>query len=488
MAISPKKKPLSFGRQERRTPHGKIIEVEDSGLSRIRAADLFVSARAARDGEAHAATLATQMVTQNRGLLGTFGASADVTYNGRSAEIVLKTGTKIGALPLISPLTGKPDYGLVIKPRFPWAGVGLMLGAMGWKVSPSLVRLPLLPQSDRKVPAWVLSTVILVRIAELLAAMTRKFDFTLDTCPAPKGTVLWAQYATQQLPAARFLNVPCRFPDLRDDQTLLAAIHYTLRRQLVGLEGQRQAGGVVLQLLDLCHTLLSRVQCAPPRWPSRMVIDSWFAGPFKASVFRDGIQAMEWTVDERGLAGIGDLQGLPWVMSMETFFEAWVETVVVELAKRIGGTLRVGRKRETIAPVDWEPPYSGSQRYLAPDVVLEREDETIVFDAKYKRHWEDINWNTWVDVNEEIKEQHRHDFMQVLAYSTLSDAKKNTCCLVYPCLSSTMESLRQRGRTFHRAYVGFGSRRVKLLLLAVPMHNQLEDTLATLAEEFRRPE
>ncbi|MBT9155027.1 MAG: hypothetical protein DDT39_01717 [Firmicutes bacterium] len=51
-----------------------------------------------------------------------------------------------------------------------------------------------------------------------------------------------------------------------------------------------------------------------------------------------------------------------------------------------------------------------------------------------------------------------------------------------------MESLRQRGRTFHRAYVGFGSRRVKLLLLAVPMHNQLEDTLATLAEEFRRPE
>jgi len=197
---------------------------------------------------------------------------------------------------------------------------------------------------------------------------------------------------------------------------------------------------------------------------------------------------MEWTVDERGLAGIGDLQGLPWVLSMETFFEAWIETVVSQLSKRIGGTIRVARKRETISPVRWDPPYSGSQRYLAPDLVLEREDETIVFDAKYKSHWEDINWDKWSGVSEDIREQHRIDMLQVLAYSTLSDAKKNTCCLVYPCHSHTMESLRKRGRTMHRAYVGVGSRRVKLLLLAVPMNSSFEDTLATLTEEFRRAE
>ena len=59
-------------------------------------------------------------------------------------------------------------------------------------------------------------------------------------------------------------------------------------------------------------------------------------------------------------------------MPMEEFFEAWVETVVSELAKQTGGVMRIGRKRETVAPIIWDPPYAGSQKYLLPDVILER--------------------------------------------------------------------------------------------------------------------
>lgn len=472
-------------RQQARLQQRAILEIEDSGQSRIKAAEFLLSSSAARDPEAQAAVLATQFVTQNRGILRNFGASADVAYNGRSVDIILKASTQVGALPLVSPLSGKPDYGLIIKPRFQWSGIGLMLGKMGWKISPSLVRLPLLPQSDRKIPPWVLSSAILARIAELLSSMERRFEFTEASCRAPIGTVLWSQYAMHKMPAARFLDIPCRFPDLKDDKALLAAINYTLRKQLVSLEGQRQTGGVVLQLIDLCQHLIAKGQGVVPRWPSKTVVESWYKGPFRAEAFKAGVQAMEWTVDERGLAGTGTLQGLPWIMSMEAFFEAWIETVVAQLSKRIGGTMRAARKRETIAPLNWYPPYSGSQRYLAPDIVLERENETIVFDAKYKSHWEDISWEKWGDINEEVREQHRIDLLQVLAYSTLSDAKKNTCCLVYPCRSNTIESLRRRGRTMHRAYVGIGSRQVKLLLLAVPMNSSFEDTLPTLVEELR---
>ncbi|MGI6307210.1 MAG: AAA family ATPase [Dethiobacteria bacterium] len=80
------------------------------------------------------------------------------------AAAAADAGGQVGALPT----SGRPDYGLVIKPRFGWQGIGLMLGSMGWKVIPIPLRLPLLPRPDRKIPPWVLSTTILLRLQKLL--------------------------------------------------------------------------------------------------------------------------------------------------------------------------------------------------------------------------------------------------------------------------------------------------------------------------------
>ena len=65
----------------------------------------------------------------------------------------------------------------------------------------------------------------------------------------------------------------------------------------------------------------------------------------------EGMQAIDWTVEERGLAGLSDLEGIPWTMPMEQFFEAWVETIVRNVAQRTGGFLKTGRRRETVSPL-----------------------------------------------------------------------------------------------------------------------------------------
>jgi McrBC 5-methylcytosine restriction system component len=87
---------------------------------------------------------------------------------------------------------------------------------------------------------------------------------------------------------------------------------------------------------------------------------------------------------------MSDLQGLPWAMSMEQFFEAWVETLMSHVARRIGGIMRSGRERQTVVPLNWDPPYLGSQKSLVPDIVIERDDTTVIVDAKYKEHWEEM--------------------------------------------------------------------------------------------------
>lgn len=429
-----------------------------------------------------AARLAHQFLDQNRGILANFGINGRVAYNGTTVEINLTTSNQVGAVPLLSPTSGRPDYGLIIKPRFGWQGIGPMLGAMGWKVIPTPLKLPLLPRSDRRIPPWVISTIILLRIERLLKQLDRRFEFSQADLIAPKGQVNWPGYAVVKMSRGNFLSVPCTYPDLRDDREMKGAIHFTLRRQLSGLQTQRTAGVVVLQLLQLCQSLLEKVRDVPPVQPSQSKLNSWLRGNISTEAFKEGLQAVEWTIDERGLAGLGNLQGLPWMLSMDAFFEAWVETAVGMLARRTGGILRSGRKRQTTTPLQWDPPYLGSQRYLLPDIILEREDVTIIFDAKYKNHWEELNREGWHGMDKILQERHRNDLLQVLAYSTVSESKRVVCCLAYPCSPRTWYSLLHRQRPFHKASVRAGARRVDLILTAVPMGIEQEEISQVLCQ------
>jgi hypothetical protein len=48
------------------------------------------------------------------------------------------------------------------------------------------------------------------------------------------------------------------------------------------------------------------------------------------------------------------------------------------VAFQMGGTLKVGRRRETVSPLAWDPPYLGSQRSLVPDMILELEGRSFI--------------------------------------------------------------------------------------------------------------
>jgi len=421
-----------------------------------------------------AALRAEHLVAQNRGLLADLGVRAEVGRQRGETGLRVRTSTRVGAIPLLSPVTARPDFGLVVAPRFSWSSVGDLLSATGFRVVPDLLPLPDLPHSERRIPPWVMSSVVLLRMQRLLEAQRRRFTMTAADRPAPRGSVDWTAYATQRLPVARPLAVPCRYPDLRDDEELRAAIHYVVRRHRDSLAGQTGAGVVVRDLLALCDALLARLAGAPALPPAARTRSAWQRQPLASRVFREGLQALDWTIDERGLAGLSDLSGLSWRMDMEVFFEAWVEALAEHAARRAGALLRAGRTAATRVPVDWRPPHAGSQRALVPDVVLERADAVVVLDAKYKRHAEQIERLGWWEVDAELREQHRADVLQALAYSTLFDAPRVVAALVYPCQPETWERLAHRGRTLVRARVRGGARAVELALLSVPLAGPAE--------------
>ena len=468
-----------------RPAESSCFEAPDSSTVTLPAEFLF-RGPVPRDPAPLASRLADQFRLQNQEVLSRLGVSVGVHYDGCQVALNITTSTVVGAVPLRAPTSGQTEFGLVVQPRYEWSGLGPMLAEMGWRIIPAPLPLPNLPRSERKIPPWVLSAIVLGRIEAMLSNLRRDFKMCDAVCAAPRGQVDWQTYAKKFVARGRLMEVPCRFPDLSVDRRLRGAIHFTLRRHFASLESQRHAGVFVIKLITWCTNLLDRVRDTAPLVPTDLQIRSWMQGGLRSASLREGLDAIVWTVDERGLAGLCDNQGLPWSMSMESFFEAWVENILHLVARQMGGTIRTARRRETLMPIEWDPPYQGSQRSLLPDVVMDSSSGIVIMDAKYKDHWEDLTFHSWSEVEERVREQHRADLLQVLAYAGSFDSSRLVTFLVYPCRTTTWESLKDRQRLFHRATVGVGSRRVNVLLTAVPMDAQMDRVIEPITGELKR--
>ena len=87
----------------------------------------------------------------------------------------------------------------------------------------------------------------------------------------------------------------------------------------------------------------------------------------------------------------------------------------------------------------------------------------------------------------ELRERHRADLLQILAYSTIARTGKILVCLAYPCTEERWLSLRERRRLIHRASVPATNRRIDLMLVAFPLSTRImSDAVALMTEEVHR--
>jgi 5-methylcytosine-specific restriction endonuclease McrBC regulatory subunit McrC len=454
--------------------HSDVLELHDNQT--VYLDTKFLSKHVdARFEDKITAKLGQQFLNLNRDQLNRVKVDPEIYYSGDELKLKLKAHTRVGAIPLLSPVTHKYEYSLIITPRFGWQGIGPILSTTGWKVLPNILNLPQLKISERRVPPWVLSSVILGRLEKLLQQLDRRFEIDELHRSKPKGKVDWADYARKQVPEGKFLNFKCRYPELQENRELKSVVHFALKRQRQSLLTQRDSGVHVLQLLDFCNRLIQKVAECPPKQPSNIQIDYLQSSMMQGKVIDQGLEAIVWTTENKGLAGLGDLSGLPWMMNMEELFESYVESVMEKIVKKTGGTLKSGRRRETVVPLSWEPPFLGSQGSLIPDLMIDKGNHAYIIDAKYKDHWEDLNIESWYNISDTIRERHRNDLLQILAYASLPENAEISCCLMYPCKQQTWKSLVERDRHIHTAEMTRGDRHITLHLSAIPFSMQDED-------------
>jgi len=462
LAAQPARRALLVGED-----HGEAIKVEPMHLG-------------VPSGRGESSSWIDPFLAANRQELERLALVPEVRPGGSSASLYLTPGARIGAVALRSPATRRAVAGLVVKSRFGWASTGRVLAAVGFRVEPSVGGGTLVPGSAREIPPWILAGPVLSRLSELLANLRRDFALVSVHRTRPRGRVDWSEYGRLALPRGAWQRFLCTFPDLVADPELLAAARWTLSRVIADLE-RGDASLVGRSLLERAHWLATRVGPGPARRPdAHLVPPSAVLPPWLTAA----VEGMCWVADERGLGGSRTLDGLPWSLEVDRLWEAWVETLIGDVAPRLGARLEVGRRGETSRPLDWTGTARSLSR-LVPDLVLRFPGRAVCIDAKYKRHYESLRERRWERLEETMKEAHRADVHQALAYAAVAPEAAVDTALVYP-LRGQRECA---AASVSMAAVGSGSRRLRLLLVGIPFGfrgpSERDATLALLERSLR---
>lgn len=141
-------------------------------------------------------------------------------------------------------------------------------------------------------------------------------------------------------------------------------------------------------------------------------------------------------------------------------WEAWVRGFANALAPQLG--LRQPGLVETRRPLRWEGGVA-SMGSLAPDVGMLGDHRVVWIDAKYKAHLSLLARHGWRGTTELVRDAHRADLHQALAYAALVDVDRVDTVLLYPHLGQG-----DAAPPTAVATVASGRRRVRLVLGAIP--------------------
>ncbi|MEZ5660908.1 MAG: hypothetical protein R3E83_21065 [Burkholderiaceae bacterium] len=345
-----------------------------------------------------------------------------------------------------------------------------MLRATGWGSGPEFLPFSLVPGSGREVPPWVLAGPVLKRLGELMQELRPGYREREAVRTQPRGQIQWQRYVSRQMPAGQWHQLPCRYSELDHDIRLKQVIRWTLEHLRSDLTRTGANDATSLWMIERIVRLIEQVADVTPRRPTHAEIERGTANDnFVSAALREGLRAIGWVVDERGLGGGQASDGLAWTLSLETLWERYVEHLVRDEAVRTGGRVRVGRLGETTVPLAWNASSHRSLGHLVPDFVVQRADNVEIIDAKYKAHFSDLDGTRWTQFADEVKASMRADIHQVLAYAAVAPrARVTRATLFYPVRLEMFDALTLRGQDRVVAMIPVGIGEVRLEMRAAP--------------------
>jgi len=334
------------------------------------------------------------------------------TINGKPS-VKLTSSKYIGAIPIISPMNGKATGDLIVTGRF-GENAGDLITLLDSSIKPDYSdEFHLVQDSQMTPPIFIECCKYIDTYIEAERLKWQKFTNVTKIEHQPSGSTLWSEYAQRSS-----IN-PLEFSIFKNKCNILttnhpewAQLNYVLKIAIRELESTRSP--IRTRSIYARRIAQLKIRLRDREVQPTDIIKKRMSDPLVIKNLKD-------------LAAIilnnRSNEKLAWRMNYAEFFERYVQYIVGDVAKKKGAS-EINNPHYGVSVYN-RPQWS--LHYLEPDLVVQKNTEQIVIDAKYKSHI--FNWE---DDSDELKETFRHDFHQILAYCSMNSMSTKQGLLVYP--------------------------------------------------------
>lgn len=343
----------------------------------------------------------------------------------------LTPDTKIGLAPIKNPYGGKTYGNISIKPRIGWIDIFNILEDIEWKINPAILKDEEPIASEGILPKWYRALETLEAIDIAASANYLKYFTKQTQTNLPKGNIDWDDYVNNKLSHGKHNT----FKIEQSEHTL----NHALNRQLKGvvniIEEDIIYNQVPPKIKNKARILNKSIR---KKWSTvisntpkieelnKIDIPAFYQNNYKKAI-ENSIKYL--SENKFGLISSNNF-GMPWNIKMDELFETWIAYHSIQIGKNIGAQVYTNFKKNSnikfINLDNWK-----SLKTLKPDIILEKDNKTMIIDVKYKKHLQYLNSSK---LTNDTLDEHRKDIHQILAYLAASSKKNRMAVLLYPSL------------------------------------------------------
>jgi len=145
-----------------------------------------------------------------------------------------------------------------------------------------------------------------------------------------------------------------------------------------------------------------------------------------------------------------------WRIDIAQLFERYTQYIVHQVIREMPAQFHANPR---FSAYGYLP--SWGLKYLEPDALIETENISIAIDAKYKAHYYSRNQTSAI-----LKETHRADLHQILAYCSFSSAKNKAGILFYPADQYSSQSFSYTN--------GYNGTRNEVIIVGLPFEPDIK--------------
>lgn len=394
------------------------------------------------------------------------GVQPFIIGSDQSISLAFSSSSFIGSIPLRASDTGKQIGDFVVMARFTgrdrFEDYIEILNLLGTEISPEVIdSLPLASGKNFRPPLYLEAVKFIAALEALISKPWRKFDNVEKISRQPTGQINWNKYINNEYKIENRLKFPTRKNILSEFHSEYSEIRFVFdicKNELLSSNTPQRIKNIIRPRLNVIE---EKLYYHKPSATNNITIKSSDSPTIKTC-----------KKQANNILNFNLVESTAWRVDFSDVFEKFVQHIFKEVAKEIGGKLFANFKFQSKTSTH----YSWELKHIEPDAIYQKDSLLIFIDAKYKSNLYNKFGNS-----ESLKDDHRRDLHQIMAYSSFSKTDLKYGFLCYPSNQLEVKTITYKN--------GINEIRNTIFIMGIPLKKEIiNEAKRLLADELNKIE